>query len=92
MKKRFTEEQIIAVLKEAEAGAKAATAAQFGWPSPHTSLPTLDNLGEVGENAAQPKGLDPIFLELDSRRPGFRRVFGRKWPKRSGVVQISALS
>lgn len=86
-KKRFTEEQIIAVLKEAEAGAKVADlcrkhgisdATFYNWKAKYAGM-TVAELRRLRELEAENAKLKRIVADQVLDISALKDLLGRKW-------------
>lgn len=86
-KKRFSEEQIIAVLKEAEAGAKVldlcrkhgiSDATFYNWKSKYAGM-TVAELRRLRELEAENGKLKRIVADLALDNAALKDLLGRKW-------------
>lgn len=86
-KKRFTEEQIIAVLKEAEAGAKVldlcrkhgiSDATFYNWKAKYAGM-TVAELRRLKELEAQNAKLKRIVADQALDISALKDLLGRKW-------------
>lgn len=86
-KKRFSEEQIIAVLKEAEAGAKVldlcrkhgiSDATFYNWKAKYAGM-TVAELRRLRELEAENSKLKRIVADLALDNAALKDLLGRKW-------------
>lgn len=86
-KKRFTEEQIIAVLKEAEAGAKVldlcrkhgiSDATYYNWKAKYAGM-TVAELRRLKELEAENTKLKRIVADQALDNAALKDLLGRKW-------------
>jgi putative transposase len=86
-KKRFSEEQIIAVLKEAEAGAKVldlcrkhgiSDATFYNWKAKYAGM-TVAELRRLRELEAENGKLKRIVADLALDNAALKDLLGRKW-------------
>lgn len=88
-KKRFSEEQIIAVLKEAEAGTKVldlcrkhgisdATFYNYNWKARYAGM-TVAELRRLRELEAENAKLKRIVADLALDNAALKDLLGRKW-------------
>ena len=87
MKKRFTEEQIISILKEAEAGAKVAElcrkygirdATYYNWKVKFGGM-TVSDAQRLKALEAESARLKRLLAESMLDNAALKDVFGRKW-------------
>ena len=87
MKKRFTEEQIIGILKEAEAGAKVAElcrkygisdATYYNWKAKFGGM-TVSDAQRLKALEAENAKLKRLLAESMLDNGGLKDVFRRKW-------------
>jgi putative transposase len=86
-KKRFTEEQIIAVLKEAEAGAKTkelcrrhgiSDATFYNWKAKYAGM-TVSEARRLRELEAENTKLKKLLAEAELDKAALKDLLGRKW-------------
>lgn len=87
MKKRFTEEQIISILKEAEAGAKVAElcrkhgisdATYYNWKAKFAGM-TVSDAQRLKALEAENARLKRLLAESMLDNAALKDVLGRKW-------------
>jgi len=87
MKKRFTEEQIIGVLKEAEAGAKPAElcrkhgisdATYYNWKAKYGAM-TVSEAQRLKELEQENNRLKKLLAESVLDNAALKDLLGRKW-------------
>jgi putative transposase len=85
--KRFTEEQIIAVLKEAEAGAKTkelcrrhgvSEATFYSWKAKYAGM-TVSDMRRLKELEAENSKLKRLLAEAELDKAALKDLLGRKW-------------
>lgn len=85
--KRFTEEQIIAVLKEAEAGAKTkdlcrrygiSEATYYNWKAKYAGM-TVSEARRLRELEAENSKLKRLLAEAELDKAALKELLGRKW-------------
>jgi putative transposase len=85
--KRFTEEQIIAVLKEAEAGAKTrelcrrhgiSDATFYNWKADYAGM-TVSEMGGLKELEAENSKLKRLLPDAELDKAALKDLLGRKW-------------
>ena len=85
--KRFTEEQIIAVLKEAEAGAKTkelcrrhgiSDATFYNWKAKYAGM-TVSEARRLRELEAENTKLKRLLAEAELDKAALKDLLGRKW-------------
>lgn len=86
-KKRFTEEQIIAVLKEAEAGAKTKELCRrhgiseptfYNWKAKYAGM-TVSEARRLRELEAENAKLKKLLAESELDKAALKDLLGRKW-------------
>ena len=86
-KKRFSEEQIIAVLKEAEAGAKVADlcrkhgisdATFYNWKAKYAGM-TVSEARRLKELEAENAKLKRLLADAELDKAALKDLLGRKW-------------
>jgi len=86
-KKRFTEEQIIAVLKEAEAGAKTKELCRrhgiseptfYNWKVKYAGM-TVSEARRLRELEAENTKLKKLLAEAELDKSALKDLLGRKW-------------
>jgi putative transposase len=86
-KKRFTEEQIIAVLKEAEAGAKTKELCRrhgiseptfYNWKAKYAGM-TVSEARRLRELEAENTKLKKLLAEAELDKAALKDLLGRKW-------------
>src|SRR5690606_16883934 len=87
MKKRFKEEQIIAVLREAEAGAKVAEllrkhgiseATFYNWKAKYGGM-TVSDAKRLKELEAENSKLKKLLAEAELDKSALKELLSRKW-------------
>ncbi len=87
MKKRFTEEQIIAVLREAEAGAKVAEllrkhgiseATFYNWRAKYGGM-TVSEAKRLKELELENARLKRLLADAELDKAALKDLLGRKW-------------
>ena len=87
MRKRFTEEQIIAVLREAEAGAKVAEllrkhgiseATFYNWKAKYGGM-TVSDAKRLKELEAENSKLKKLLAEAELDKSALKELLSRKW-------------
>jgi putative transposase len=87
MKKRFTEEQIIAVLREAEAGAKVAEllrkhgiseATFYNWKAKYGGM-TVSDAKRLRELETENGRLKKLVAEAELDKSALKELLSRKW-------------
>lgn len=87
MKKRFTEEQIIAVLHEAEAGAKVAEllrkhgiseATFYNWKAKYGGM-TVSDAKRLKELETENSRLKKLLAEAELDKSALKELLSRKW-------------
>ena len=85
--KRFTEEQIIAVLQEAEAGAKTkelcrrhgiSEATVYNWKAKYAGM-TVSDMRRLKELEAENSKLKRLLAEAELDKAALKDLLGRKW-------------
>jgi putative transposase len=85
--KRFTEEQIIGVLKEAEAGANTkdlcrkhgiSTATFYSWKARYAGM-TVSEARRLKELEAENSKLKRLLAEAELDKAALKDLLGRKW-------------
>jgi putative transposase len=85
--KRFTEEQIIGVLKEAEAGAKTkelcrkygiSEATFYNWKAKYSGM-TVSEARRLKELEAENAKLKKLLAESELDKAALKDLLGRKW-------------
>jgi putative transposase len=85
--KRFTEEQIIGVLKEAEAGAKTkelcrkygiSDATFYNWKAKYSGM-TVSEARRLRELEAENAKLKKLLAESELDKAALKDLLGRKW-------------
>jgi putative transposase len=85
--KRFTEEQIIAVLKESEAGAKTkelcrrhgvSEATIYNWKAKYAGM-TVSEARRLRELEAENSKLKRLLAEAELEKAALKDLLGRKW-------------
>jgi len=85
--KRFSEEQIIAVLKEADAGAKTkelcrrhgiSEATFYNWKAKHAGM-TVSEVRRLKELEAENSKLKRLLAEAELDKAALKDLLGRKW-------------
>ncbi len=85
--KRFTEEQIISVLKEAEAGAKTkdlcrkhgiSDATFYNWKAKYGGM-TVSEARRLKELEAENAKLKRLLADAELDKAALKDLFGRKW-------------
>lgn len=85
--KRFTEEQIIAVLKEAEAGARTkglcrrygiSEATYYNWKAKYAGM-TVSEARRLKELEAENSKLKRLLAEAELDKAALKELLGRKW-------------
>jgi putative transposase len=85
--KRFTEEQIIAVLKESEAGAKPkdlcrrhgiSEATLYNWKAKYAGM-TVSEARRLRELEAENSKLKRLLAEAELDKAALKDLLGRKW-------------
>jgi len=85
--KRFTEEQIIAVLKESEAGAKTkelcrrhgvSEATFYNWKAKYAGM-TVSEARRLRELEAENSKLKRLLAEAELEKAALKDLLGRKW-------------
>jgi putative transposase len=85
--KRFTEEQIIAVLKEAEAGAKTkelcrrhgiSEATFYNWKAKYAGM-TVSDMRRLKELEAENSRLKRLLADAELDKAALKDLLGRKW-------------
>ena len=85
--KRFTEEQIIAVLRESEAGAKTkelcrrhgiSEATYYNWKAKFGGM-TVSEARRLKELEAQNSKLKRLLAEAELEKAALKDLLGRKW-------------
>lgn len=85
--KRFTEEQIIAVLKEADAGAKTkelcrrhgiSEATFYNWKAKYAGM-TVSEVRRLKELEAENSKLKRLLAEAELDKAALKDLLGRKW-------------
>jgi putative transposase len=85
--KRFTEEQIIAVLRESEAGAKTkelcrrhgiSDATFYNWKAKYGSM-TVSEARRLKELEAENSKLKRLLAEAELEKAALKDLLGRKW-------------
>ena len=85
--KRFTEEQIIAVLKESEAGAKTkelcrrhgiSEATFYNWKTKYAGM-TVSEARRLRELEAENSKLKRLLAEAELDKAALKDLLGRKW-------------
>jgi len=85
--KRFTEEQIIAVLKESEAGAKTkdlcrrhgiSEATLYNWKAKYAGM-TVSEARRLRELEAENSKLKRLLAEAELDKAALKDLLGRKW-------------
>jgi putative transposase len=85
--KRFSEEQIIAVLKEADAGAKTkdlcrrhgiSEATFYNWKAKYAGM-TVSEVRRLKELEAENSKLKRLLAEAELDRTALKDLLGRKW-------------
>ena len=85
--KRFTEEQIIAVLKESEAGAKAKELCRrhgiseptfYNWKTKYAGM-TVSEARRLRELEAENSKLKRLLAEAELDKAALKDLLGRKW-------------
>jgi putative transposase len=85
--KRFTEEQIIAVLLEAEAGAKTKELCRkygiseptfYNWKTKYAGM-TVSDARRLKELEAENAKLKKLLAELELDKAALKDLLGRKW-------------
>jgi putative transposase len=85
--KRFTEEQIIGVLKEAEAGAKTkelcrkygiSDATFYNWKAKYSGM-TVSEARRLRELEAENAKLKKLLAESELDKAALKELLGRKW-------------
>ena len=85
--KRFTEEQIIAVLKEAEVGAKTkelcrrhgiSDATFYNWKAKYAGM-TVSEVRRLKELEAENSKLKRLLAEAELDKAALKDLLGRKW-------------
>jgi len=86
-KKRFTEEQIIAVLKEAEAGAKTKELCRrhgiseptfYNWKAKYAGM-TVSEARRLRELESENTKLKKLLAEAELDKAALKDLLGRKW-------------
>jgi putative transposase len=86
-RERFTEEQIIGVLKEAEAGAKTkelcrkcgiSEATFHNWKTKYSGM-TVSEAKRLKELEAENAKLKPLLAESELDKPALKDLLDRKW-------------
>jgi len=86
-KKRFTEEQIIAVLKEAEAGAKTKELCRrhgiseptfYNWKAKYAGM-TVSEARRLRDLEAENTKLKKLLAEAELDKAALKDLLGRKW-------------
>ena len=86
-KKRFTEEQIIAVLKEAEAGAATKELCRrhgiseptfYNWKAKYAGM-TVSEAGRRKELEAENSKLKRLLADAELDKAALKDLLGRKW-------------
>ena len=85
--KRFSEEQIIAVLKEADAGAKTkelcrrhgiSEATFYNWKAKYAGM-TVSEVRRLKELEAENSKLKRLLAEVELDKAALKDLLGRKW-------------
>lgn len=85
--RRFTEEQIIAVLKESEAGAKTkdvcrrhgiSEATLYNWKAKYAGM-TVSEARRLRELEAENSKLKRLLAEAELDKAALKELLGRKW-------------
>jgi putative transposase len=85
--KRFSEEQIIAVLKESEAGAKTkelcrrhgvSEATLYNWKAKYAGM-TVSEARRLRELEAENSKLKRLLAEAELEKAALKDLLGRKW-------------
>jgi len=81
--KRFTEEQIIGVLKEAEAGAKTkdlclSEATFYNWKAKYAGM-TVAEARRLKELEAENSKLKRLLADAELDKAALKELLGRKW-------------
>jgi len=85
--KRFSEEQIIAVLKEADAGAKTkelcrrhgiSEATFYNWKAKYAGM-TVSEVRRLKELEAENSNLKRLLAEAELDKAALKDLLGRKW-------------
>ena len=85
--KRFSEEQIIAVLKEADAGAKTkelcrrhgiSEATFYNWKAKYAGM-TVSEVRRLKELEAETSKLKRLLAEAELDKAALKDLLGRKW-------------
>jgi len=85
--KRFSEEQIIAVLKEADAGAKTkelcrrhgiSEATFYNWKAKYAGM-TVSEVRRLKELEAENSKLKRLLAEAELEKAALKDLLGRKW-------------
>ena len=85
--KRFNEEQIIAVLKEAEAGAKTkelcrrhgiSDATFYNWKAKYAGM-TVSEVRRLKELEAENSKLKRLLADAELDKAALKELLGRKW-------------
>jgi putative transposase len=85
--KRFSEEQIIAVLKEAEAGAKTkelcrrhgiSDATFYNWKAKYAGM-TVSEVRRLKELEAENSKLKRLLADAELDKAALKELLGRKW-------------
>jgi putative transposase len=88
--KRFTDQQIIGVLKEAEAGAKTkelcrkygiSEATFYSWKAKYSGM-TVSDPGRLRELEAENTKLKKLLAEAELDKVALKDILGRKWQAR----------